>query len=94
MTITQTVDIPADRRLIIEVPEEIPVGPATLIFEPIKNKRYTPNAATMTALQETSDIMNGKKKVKWGNFQPETTREEAKEKLKKTGSSGKIVEMV
>jgi hypothetical protein len=37
MTIEQTVDIPADRRLIIEVPREIPVGRAkaaiTLIFE-------------------------------------------------------------
>ena len=26
MTITQTVDIPADRRLVIDVPREIPVG--------------------------------------------------------------------
>ena len=28
MTITQTVDIPADRRLVIDVPREIPVGKA------------------------------------------------------------------
>jgi len=41
------------------------------------------NAATMAALQETSDIMNGKKKVKWGRFQPGETKAGAKEKLKK-----------
>ena len=40
------------------------------------------NAATMAALQETNDIMNGKKKVKWNRFQPEETKAGAKEKLK------------
>ena len=40
------------------------------------------NAVTMAALQETSDIMSGKKKVKWNRFQPEETKTEAKEKLK------------
>ena len=30
MTITQTVEIPADRRLIIEVPREVPAGKARL----------------------------------------------------------------
>jgi hypothetical protein len=34
MTIQQTVDIPASRRLTIEVPPEVPVGRATLIFMP------------------------------------------------------------
>jgi len=34
MTITQTVDIPADRRLIIDVPHEVPLGPAILSFTP------------------------------------------------------------
>ena len=33
MTITQTVDIPADRRLIIEVPREIPTGKARFEFK-------------------------------------------------------------
>jgi hypothetical protein len=41
------------------------------------------NAVTMAALQETSDIMNGKKKVKWNRFQPGETKAGAKEKLKK-----------
>ncbi|MCL2069666.1 MAG: hypothetical protein FWH19_01605 [Treponema sp.] len=34
MTITQTVDIPADRRLIIDVPKEIPAGRTILTFTP------------------------------------------------------------
>ena len=40
------------------------------------------NAVTMAALQETSDIMSGKKKVKWNRFQPKETKTRAKEKLK------------
>ena len=32
MTITQTVDISADRRLVIDVPHEIPAGRAVLTF--------------------------------------------------------------
>jgi hypothetical protein len=34
MTITQTVDIPADHRLTIDVPLEIPAGPVILTFTP------------------------------------------------------------
>ena len=34
MTITQTVEIPADRRLTIEVPREVPVGQVILTFTP------------------------------------------------------------
>jgi hypothetical protein len=34
MTIEQTVEIPADRRLIIDVPPEVPVGPVILTFTP------------------------------------------------------------
>jgi hypothetical protein len=41
------------------------------------------NAVTMAALQETSDVMDGKKKVKWNRFQPKETKAGAKEKLKK-----------
>jgi hypothetical protein len=39
MTIQQTVDIPASRRLIIEVPREIPVGRAVLTFTPAGEAR-------------------------------------------------------
>ena len=34
MTITQTVEIPANRRLIIDVPPEIPAGKVILTFKP------------------------------------------------------------
>jgi hypothetical protein len=34
MTIEQTVEIPADHRLVIEVPPEIPAGRAVLAFTP------------------------------------------------------------
>jgi hypothetical protein len=34
MTITQTVDIPASRRLTIDVPREVPEGRAILTFTP------------------------------------------------------------
>nr|AGS53529.1 hypothetical protein [uncultured bacterium contig00055] len=35
MAITQTVEIPADRRLIIEVPPQVPTGPVILTFTPV-----------------------------------------------------------
>ena len=34
MTLTQTVDIPASRRITIDVPREVPVGPVILTFSP------------------------------------------------------------
>ena len=34
MSFTQTVEIPADRRLIIDVPREIPAGKTILTFTP------------------------------------------------------------
>ena len=35
MTIEQTVEIPANHRLTLEVPREIPVGKAVLTFTPV-----------------------------------------------------------
>ena len=40
MTITQTVEIPADRRITLEVPREVPTGPVVLTFTPA---RYSVN---------------------------------------------------
>ena len=34
MTVTQTVDIPASHKLTIDVPSEVPAGPAVLTFTP------------------------------------------------------------
>jgi len=39
MTFTQTVEIPASRRLIIDVPHEMPEGPAILSFVPTAFKK-------------------------------------------------------
>ena len=36
MTITQTIEIPPDRRITLEVPREIPAGPVILTFTPAK----------------------------------------------------------
>ena len=40
MTITQTVEIPANRRLTIEVPKEIPTGQVVLTFTPKAAEDY------------------------------------------------------
>jgi len=34
MSVTQTVEIPANRRLVIDVPREVPTGPVILTFTP------------------------------------------------------------
>ena len=41
MTITQTVDIPADHRLTIDVPNEVPAGEAQITIQfPVQGKPY------------------------------------------------------
>ena len=35
MNVTQTVDIPESRRLVIDIPREVPTGKAILTFTPI-----------------------------------------------------------
>jgi len=39
MSITQTVEIPADRQLTITVPKEVPTGPVILTFTPAKTEQ-------------------------------------------------------
>jgi hypothetical protein len=53
MTITQTVVIPPDRRLVIDVPNEVPVGRVVLAFTPAPVKKATDQGSD-TAL-ETAD---------------------------------------
>ena len=36
MTITQTVEVPSNRRITLEVPQEIPTGAVILSFSPLK----------------------------------------------------------
>jgi len=41
MSVTQTVEIPASRCLTIEVPREVPVGRAVLVFTPVTDAAVT-----------------------------------------------------
>ena len=43
MTITQTIDIPADRRITLEVPREVPTGPVILSFTPAQTENKPEN---------------------------------------------------
>jgi len=52
MTITQTVEIPADRRLVIDVPHEVPTGKVMLIFKPVVKEEET----IYTALSNESAV--------------------------------------
>jgi hypothetical protein len=48
MSVTQTVEIPASRRLVIDVPREVPVGQAILTFTPAA-KQGPPDQGSATA---------------------------------------------
>jgi hypothetical protein len=41
MTVTQTVEIPADRRITLEVPREVPPGKTILAFTPVSDRGGT-----------------------------------------------------
>jgi hypothetical protein len=69
MTIQQTVDIPANRRLYLELPETAPLGHAEIMISirytsppadggTIPQERF--NAETEEAMREARDIMNGR----------------------------------
>ena len=75
MTVTQTVEIPASRRLIIDVPNEVPTGPVILSFTPTgtidnecpicakhrdpKTGELSFNAETVAAIKEGRAMMRG-----------------------------------
>jgi hypothetical protein len=48
MSVTQTVDIPASHRLVIDVPREVPEGPVILTFTPAAARR-SPDRRSDTA---------------------------------------------
>jgi len=61
MTITQTVEIPADRRLIIEVPREIPTGKARFELKIIpfekKVKKSADNGKILFTKKELDEMV-------------------------------------
>ncbi|GHV03031.1 hypothetical protein FACS189485_05120 [Spirochaetia bacterium] len=78
ITIEQTVDIPASRRLTIEVPREVPVGKTILTFTPADAPLRTdgdecplctvynePNEETLAAFEEGDAMLRGEIPAKW-----------------------------
>ena len=60
MTITQTVEIPADHRLIIDAPREIPAGKTIITFTPARTEKIS----KMTEKEEIEWI---NKNIEWLN---------------------------
>ena len=59
MSITQTVEIPASRRLTLDVPYEIPTGKAILTFTPVsavRNSRELENAEKIWAYNRSHSV--------------------------------------
>ena len=78
MTIEQIIEVPASRRITLEVPPQIPVGKTILTFTPATGtfdkdecpectKSHTPNAETAAAIREGRAMMRGEIPVKWYN---------------------------
>ena len=58
MTITQTVEIPANHRITLEVPHEVPIGSVMLSFTPVdKSIISETTASTEEALKSASGIL-------------------------------------
>ena len=60
MTITQTVDIPESRRLVIDVPREIPVGQVVLAFTPetVPQRKAVKPLASLFGVDKGLDTMD------------------------------------
>jgi len=56
MSITQTLEVPASRRLVVNVPLEIPVGPVILTFTPATAKSPAPPAKPRMTEEEEMAI--------------------------------------
>jgi len=75
MSITQTVEVPASHRIVVDVPPEIPAGRVILTFTPATDtaddgldfegecplcaKSHTPNAETAAAIREGRAMIRG-----------------------------------
>ena len=58
MTITQTVDIPENRQLTIDVPCEVPIGRTILVFKPVDEVPEAKASVRMSA-REAIDCCSG-----------------------------------
>jgi len=76
MTVTQTVEIPADRRITVEVPREIRTGTVILTFTPpqtVKKRKFTEeeekewyNKNAEWLNKEAMDVLEYQKDI-WGD---------------------------
>ena len=88
MTITQTIEIPADHRLVIEVPREVPAGPALVAFTPVEEenpKGLRKGQKIKLTKQMVEELMNGEVlRSLTGILHTETSADEIRaERLKK-----------
>jgi len=66
MTITQTLEIPANRRITLEIPQEISTNKVVLTFTPSSepdNPRY--NDKAFTAIKEAEAMIKGEIPANW-----------------------------
>jgi len=58
MSITQTVEIPDNHRLVIDVPREVPTGPTIIVFKPVNEPIVLETtASTDEALNSANEIL-------------------------------------
>jgi len=58
MSVTQTVEIPANRRLTIDVPREVPTGPTIIVFKPVNEPTVSETTASADeALNSANKIL-------------------------------------
>ena len=67
MTITQTIEIPADRRITLDVPREVPTGKTIIAFTPAKD--------------EVKPRMTEEEEIEWINKNIEWLNKEAMDNL-------------
>jgi hypothetical protein len=66
MTVEKMIDVPANHRITLEIPPQVPEGPVILTFTPAAEtecplcaKNNTPNAETAAAIREGRAMMKG-----------------------------------
>jgi hypothetical protein len=61
IALQQTIDVPANRRITLDVPEEIPEGKVQVAFIPLSAGRVKPRLTPEEALDRLSGMFEGSK---------------------------------